>query len=189
MKFFNTITQALLLALPLAIEASPVDMAKAIRARAAYRNPLSRRDCPSQDIIDDYVAAWGGVGDSTVFYTGFSDDADFDVVGDFAGQVGGKWYESAVSQQQMDTWDAECTDDEVLDNVLATRVSVAIAKLATGKTYVLLGEKAISSSSVWVTAEWPILKDRSGVEIIAVNAGNTAETQAYVAHQNPWQSA
>ncbi|KXJ90355.1 hypothetical protein Micbo1qcDRAFT_205204 [Microdochium bolleyi] len=191
MKFLSIVAQASLLALPLSIEASPVDITKGVSARsAAYKSQLVRRDCPSQETIDSYVASFGGVGASTVFYTATNgDDDELERVKKFAGDVGGVWYESAVSADQIDIWDEECTDDEVLSNVLSTRVSIAIAKLATGTTYVLLGKNAISSTSTWVQSEYPILNGKSDVNIVAVNLANTEQKQdPYVAHQNPWQS-
>ncbi|KAJ1328161.1 hypothetical protein MN608_07497 [Microdochium nivale] len=191
MKFLSTFAQALLLALPLSIEASPVDITRGVSARsAAYKGQLIRRDCPSQETIDSYVADNGGVGASTVFYTATNgDDDELERVKTFAGEVGGVWYESAVSADQVDLWDAECTDDEVLANVLSTRISIAIAKLATGTTYVLLGSNPISTTSTWVESEYPILEGKSDVNIVAVNLANFEERQdPYVAHENPWQS-
>lgn len=191
MKFLSTVAQALLLALPLSVDASPVDIKKGLSARsAAYKSQLVRRDCPSQETIDDYIINYGGVGPSTVFYTATDgEDDELDKVQKFAGDVGGKWFESAVSEDQRERWEEECSDEDLLANVVAKRISIAIAKLATGTTYVLLGKNDISSESTWVKDEYPILKDKSGVNIVAVNLEDFEEKQdPYKAHENPWKS-
>lgn len=186
MKLRITLFRAILLALPLPILAIPTPNTDTI-ASPPPSHQLVKRDCPSQEAIDSYFCGHSGVGNNTVFYSGLSWNKT--LVNAFASEVGGKWYETAVNMTQLELWRTQCSSDEKDVQVLDKRVSAALAKLAYGRTYVMLGPREVWNASIWVTTEWPLLEYvKYGIDLIAVNGYNTTQQQPYVAHKNPWVS-
>ena len=187
MKMHTTILRTILLTFPLFISASPVANTNTIDSQSMSHR-LFKRDCPSQEAIDSYFCGHSGVGNNTVFYSDLSDNKT--LVDAFAKEVGGKWYETAVNMTQLELWRTQCSSYERDAQVLDKRVSAALAKLAYGRTYIMLGRRQVWNASIWVTTEWPLLEYvKYGIDLIAVNGYNTTQQQPYVAHKNPWVNA
>ncbi|KAH7024730.1 uncharacterized protein B0I36DRAFT_331965 [Microdochium trichocladiopsis] len=182
MKGITVFTQALIFALSFTVDAAPVYKPTGHEIRfsrgddvdAAQFNP--RGTCPTVDEIQQWLADNTSVGANTVFWTS---GADVTAAEKLAAQVGGQYFYGAYGSQQS-IWQRDCQPKDRL----VKRMSQALAKQATGQTYIVLGAYAIGTDSVWLQDEYPNL---SGVTITAVDDQLTKQ-EPYNPHVNPYVS-
>ncbi|KAJ1323611.1 hypothetical protein MN608_10855 [Microdochium nivale] len=178
MKFFSSTASALLLLLPIAIDAAAIDTT---RGNAVASRKVQARDdekC-TVDIMVKWLDENASSGPTIVFYAGRPDELASE---EFAGTKGASDFDMAFGAQGEE-WEEDCeAEGKDRDDLM----SQAFAKHATGDTaWLVLGTKPIVPESYWVRSEYQIVKEK-GMKIIAVSDTAWEKQQEYKPHENPW---
>lgn len=141
---------------------------------------LFARSCPTVQSIGDQLKA-NGAGDDTVFYTkpaaSFQADA-------FARslQPPGKYWGNIVDLNMWDIWLEQCQFDGSQQDKIAPRCSEALAAVATGTAYVMIGPseditgaRPNGRRSTWGANEFPtLMRNEKIAKIVRVDPDNVA---------------
>lgn len=184
MKFTTSAAHALLVLLPIAIDAAAIDMTggKAVTARSEDAGQLFSRgdDCPTVDQIEKWLYENTSTGPNIVFSTARPME---DQVVKFAASKGASDFGKAFGNQGTE-WQKLCSTEQDLD----ARMSEAFARTATGDTaYLVLGDEPIEETSYWRRSEYATLAAKK-MKIIAVCDDAFDQTEEYVPHNNPFQA-
>ncbi|KAJ1323467.1 hypothetical protein MN608_11622 [Microdochium nivale] len=184
MKFTSSVAHALLVLLPIAIDAAAINVtgSKAVTARSGGAGLHFRRgdECPTVDEIEKWLKENTSTGPNIIFSTA---GAMSDQVDKFANSKGASDFDKAFGAQGAE-WQKLCSDEQDLD----ARMSEAFARTATGDTvYLVLGDGPIEESSYWRRSEYATIEGKK-MKIVAVCDDAFDQTEDYVPHNNPFEA-
>lgn len=124
---------------------------------------LFRRACPTIDTFRQHVRG-KGIGTNTVFYT--KPASALETTG-FAASLTppGKYFSNLVTSDDQLGFLDQCGHDGAEQEKIAIRLSIAIAKEASGTAYVVTkGE--VNPTSIWMKYEFPALQRNTNIDSV-----------------------